>query len=157
VDTGGQATTDLLPVTLGPRPSARIDVEDFDFSATSPYTEVDLEQNQNGWEDDLAYDHVTGSLQPINGTQVADIQHYAATKSIFHTSGLPTLNLPDEYDCAQTKPNAWRRSFTAADLKADIIVSCIVTAEKDFGYLVIGRDPTAKPITYYVYSYTWVR
>lgn len=145
------------PVAKGPRPAARIDVEDFNFSATSPYTEVDLEQSQRGRQDDLYYDHVSGVLGLMNGASVADIQHYVAARNIWHEPGLPKLNLPDENNCARTKPSAWQRSLTAADLRADITVSCLITAERDFGYLVIGRDPAAKPISYFVYSYIWVR
>ncbi len=141
-------------VIPGARPAARIDVEDFAFTVSGPYTDVSLERSQGGTKDDLSYDHVTGALQPINGAEVADIQHYAATD----VNGLPeSLTLPDEEDCAQIPSSSWQPTFTPADLQADITVARIFTAEKDFGYLVIGRDPAARPISYYVYSYIWVR
>jgi hypothetical protein len=140
-------------VNVGAKPAARIDVEDFAFTVYGPYTNVALEQSQGGREDDLSYDHVTGVLQPINGAEVADIKHYAAADG----NSLPTMNLPAEEDCAQIPSTAWRSTFTAADLRADITLACIFTAEKDFGYLVIGRDPGARPVSYYVYSYIWVR
>jgi hypothetical protein len=139
------------------RPAARIDVEDFAFTASSAYTEVNLEQIQGGTENDLAYDHVSGSFQPINGAEVADIQHYQATRNGWGERGLPQLYLPLEEDCAQKPSSAWHSSFTPADLQADITVTCIFTAEKDFGYLVIGRNPESIPVSYYVYSYIWVR
>lgn len=145
------------PVTSNPRAAARIDVEDFYFSATSPYTEVNLEQSQKGWAADLSYDHVTGALALVNGAMVADIQLYQSGSGLFGESALPAMNLPGENDCARTKPDSWRNAFTAAELRADVIVSCIFTAEKDFGYLVIGHDLTTKPVSYYIYSYTWVR
>ena len=141
------------PVAPGPHPAARVDVEEFDFNVSSPYTEVDLAQNQGGRVDDLAYDHVTGVLSPINGAMVADIKKYAATSG----NGLPSMNLPDENDCAQIKSSSWQSSFSAENLEADMILSCIVTAEKDFGFLVIGRDRNTRPVSYYVYSYAWVR
>jgi hypothetical protein len=144
-------------VTPNPRAAARIDVEDFYFNATSPYTEVNLKQSQGGRVADLSYDHVTGTLALVNGAMVADVQLYRSENGPFGESGLPTMNLPGENDCARTRPDSWRNAFTAAELKADIIVSCIFTAEKDFGYLVIGHDSTTKPVTYYIYSYTWVR
>jgi len=64
------------PVTSNPRAAARIDVEDFYFNATSPYTEVNLEQSQGGWAADLSYDHVTGKLAFVNGAMLADVQLY---------------------------------------------------------------------------------
>lgn len=140
-------------VDHGARPAARIAVEDFAFTVSGPYTNVDLEETQGGRSNDLSYDHVTGALQPINGAMVADIHHYAAASD----NGIPQMNLPIENDCATISPDAWHRSFTATDLHADITVACIVTSERDFGYLVIGRDPNARPISYYVYSYIWVR
>ena len=145
------------PVTSNPRAAARIDVEDFYFNATSPYTEVSLAQSQGGRAADLSYDHVTGALSLVNGAMVADIQLYPSSSGLLGRSALPTMNLPGENDCVRTKPDSWRNAFTPAELKADIIVSCIYTAEKDFGYLVIGHDSTTKPVTYYIYSYTWVR
>jgi hypothetical protein len=145
------------PVISNPRAAARIDVEDFYFTATSPYTEVSLERSQGGSAADLSYDHVTGALSLVNGAMVADIQLYPSQSSLFGESGLPSLNLPGENDCAHAKPDSWRNGFTAAELRADIVVSCIFTAEKDFGYLVIGHDPKTKPVSYYIYSYTWVR
>lgn len=145
------------PVISDPRAAALIDVEDFYFNATSPYTEVSLEQGQGGSAADLSYDHVTGALSLANGAMVADIQLYPSQNSAFNESGLPTLDLPGENDCAHAKSDSWRNSFTAAELQADIIVSCIFTSEKDFGYLVTGHDPKTKPVSYYIYSYTWVR
>jgi len=118
---------------------------------------VNLSRHQGGWENDLSYDHVTGVLQSVNGAMVADIRHYGAAKNVIGESGLPALILPDENDCARTAPSAWRPRFTAKELRADITVACIITAERDFGYLVIGRNPTARPISYYLYSYVWAR
>jgi len=145
------------PVTSNPRAAARIDVEDFYFNATSPYTEVNLEQSQGGWAADLSYDHVTGKLAFVNGAMVADVQLYPSGQGLFGRSALPAMNLPGENDCAHIKPDSWRNGFTATALRADVIVSCIFTAEKDFGYLVIGHDSTTKPVSYFMYSYTWVR
>ncbi len=145
------------PVTSNLRAAARIDVEDFYFNATGPYTEVNLEQSQGGWAADISYDHVTGKLAFVNGAMVADVQLYPSGNGLFGRSALPTMNLPGENDCVRTKPDSWRNTFTPAELRADIIVSCIYTAEKDFGYLVIGHDSTTKPVSYYIYSYTWVR
>ncbi len=131
--------------------------EDFYFNATSPYTEVNLEQSQAGWAADLSYDHVTGKLAFVNGAMVADVQLYPSGQGLFGRSALPAMNLPGENDCAHIKPDSWRNGFTATALRADVIVSCIFTAEKDFGYLVIGHDSTTKPVSYFMYSYTWVR
>ena len=88
---------------------------------------------------------------------VADVQLYRADNGLFGRSALPAMNRPSENDCVRTKPDSWRNTFTPAELRADIIVSCIYTAEKDFGCLVIGHDSTTKPVSYYIYSYTWVR
>jgi hypothetical protein len=145
------------PVTSNPRAAARIDVEDFYFNATSPYTEVNLEQSQGGRAIDISYDHVTGKLAFVHGAMVANVQLYPSDNGPFGRSGLPTMNLPGENDCVHAKPDSWRNTFTPAVLRADIVVSCIYTAEKDFGYLIIGHDSTTKPVSYYIYSYTWVR
>jgi hypothetical protein len=145
------------PVKTGPHPAARIDIEEFDFSANSSDTEVDLERSQSGATNDLAYDHMTGELRPINGAKISNIKQYGGVRNALWGNGLPKMDLPGENDCAQTKPSAWQSAFSENDLKADIIVTCIETAESDFGYLVIGRDRSAKPVGYHVYTYTWVR
>lgn len=149
-DSGGQDTS-------GPRPAARIDIEHWTFAVNGPYTEVDIEQSQGGVQNDLAYDHVTGALYGINGAKVARIEHYHANENWLGHYSIPAMNLPSEYDCAQTPSSEWHTKFTADELNADVTVACIFTAQHDFGYLVIGRDPKARPITYYMYSYTWVR
>jgi hypothetical protein len=146
------------PAKTGARPAARIDVEEFDFSANSPDTEVDLERSQSGVTKDIAYDHMTGELKPINGAAISRIKQYAGVHhGMAIGNGMPKMDLPAENDCAQTKPSEWKSSFSEDNLKADIILACIQTAEGGFGYLVIGRDKAAKPVAYYVYAYTWVR
>jgi hypothetical protein len=144
-------------VESGPRPAARIDIESWSFTPEGSYTEIDLENGQGGVENDLAYDHVTGAMYGVNGAKVADIKNYGTAQNFWHQDVLPKMDLPGEEDCAQLPPSAWRTSFTPAELDADVTVACIFTAKQDFGYLVIGRDPTTKPISYYVYSYIWVR
>ena len=144
------------PNLTGPRPAARIDVEDYAFTVAGPYTDVDLERSLGGKTDDLGYDHVTGRLILLNGAKVADIQHYAS-HAAWPLTGLPKMNLPDEDDCARTKQSAWQSRFTAANLRADITLACIFTADGDFGYMVIGRNVGDNPVSYYLYSYVWVR
>jgi hypothetical protein len=51
----------------------------------------------------------------------------------------------------------WHTALTAQQMTSDAVVACVYTAQHDFGYLVIGEDPVTKPITRYIYSYTWVR
>jgi hypothetical protein len=138
---------------------ARVDVEEFDFSATSNAVEVDLEQRQAGTKNDLAYDHMTGDLKLINGTRISKLVKYGEKKGgWFHDPGIRLDNrLPGENECSLTPRDDWKSSFTQKDLHADTIVSCVKSAEGDLGYLVIGRDRAAKPIAYHVYSYTWVR
>ena len=138
---------------------ARIDVEEFDFAATSNAVEVDLEHGQAGTRNDLAYDHLTGDFKLINGTRVSKLTKYAEKKGgWFHDPGIQfTGKVPGENECSLTPRDDWKPSFTSKDLNADAIVACVKSAEGDLGYLVIGRDRAAKPVAYHVYSYTWVR
>jgi hypothetical protein len=145
------------PPLTGARPAASVDIEEFDLSELSPNTEIDLEKSLAGFAADFSYDHVTGEFRPINGSRVARIMKYKGETHYFRGTGMPDMDLPSEYDCAQTAGQKGQTSFTAADLTADIIVACVGTAEDDFGYVVIGRDRAKRPVSYYVYSYVWVR
>jgi hypothetical protein len=145
------------PATPGLHPAALIDIEEFDFQAQGKDTLVDLERGTKGSATDLGYDHMTGQLSLLNGARVGDITKYAGKHHTFYGNSLPKLDLPGENDCAQIKPSGWENQFTTADLKADVILACIETAEGDFGYMVIGRNRSAKPVAYYIYTYTWVR
>jgi len=151
-DAGGAAK-------VGPHPAARIDIEEFNFAAQSADTTVDLERDSSGSMPDLSYDHVTGELKPMNGAVVSRIRQYAGVhhSCCFRADGMPKMDLPGENDCVQTKPGSWQQTFGPNDLKADLILACVETAESDFGYVVIGRDRSTKPVSYYLYSYTWVR
>jgi hypothetical protein len=145
------------PVTSGPRPAARIDIEDWAFTPDGPYTEVDMEASQGGVTNDLAYDHVTGALYGINGTMLAFVQDLDAGKDWLGDYVMPNVDPPGEDQCSQIPPSQWHTALTAQQMTSDIVVACVYTAQQDFGYLVIGEDPTTKPISRYIYSYTWVR
>jgi hypothetical protein len=152
------------PVRSGPHPAALVDLEELDFSALSTNTEVDLERSLSGTKPDLSYDHMTGDFGPSDGALVHVLGKYASVKGRVQIpplwsqhNSLPKLDLPGENDCAHTKPAEWRGTFSGSDLKADVVLACIETADGDFGYLVIGHNGNTKPTSYYVYSYVWVR
>jgi hypothetical protein len=147
------------PAKTGPYGPARIDIEEFDFTETSPAVEVDVEHLQGGTMNDLSYNHLTGELKLINETQAGGLKKYREQAGNWHRAAGIGLHdkLPGEYECLHTPRAAWRSSFGADDLSADTIITCIKTAEGDLGYLVIGRDRDQKPVAYHVYSYIWVR
>jgi hypothetical protein len=135
------------PTVHGP---ARIDVEEFDFSAQSNDTEVDLERSRSGYLTDLTFDHLTGQLDLINGAQVSRVQTYTA-----FTVHQPASNLPGEFDCQLSTD--WRGGLSANELDHTVIVSCVKTAEGDLGYIYVEPDQDQKPVSYYAYTYVWVR
>ncbi len=141
----------------GLHPAALVDIEEFDFSAQSKDTSVDLERSMKGANSDIGYDHMTGQLSLLNEARVADIRKYPGDHHKFWGNGMPSMDLPGENDCARTPLAGWQGQFTSSDLESDITLACVETSEGDFGYMVIGRDRSAKPVSYYIYTYTWVR
>jgi hypothetical protein len=129
---------------------AKIDIEEFDFSAQGPDTDVDLERSRSGYLADLTYDHVNGELTLINGAQISRVQTYTLL-----TVHQPASNVPGEFDCQQATD--WRSSFAAKELEHNTIVSCVKTAEGDLGYIFLVPYPDEKPVSYYAYTYVWVR
>lgn len=147
------------PAKVGPYGPPRLDIEEFEFTLTSSAVEVDLEHRQGGTEVDLSYNHLTGGLKLINGTQIGGLRKYRESGgSWFRAAGIHLRDkLPGEYECLKTPRNNWRNAFGAEDLVADTIITCVKTAEGDLGYLVIGRDREQKPVAYHVYTCIWVR
>lgn len=148
----------------GPLGPARVDVEEFHFSAQSTDTQVSFESERGG-APDLAYDHRSGSLQPVSPAQISNIKKYAEKKKpIFGEGGISLGDkVPGEDECFKSfepppaKTATGRTKFTDADLKADTIIACFKTAQGNVGYMVIGRDRDTKPVTYHIYSHTWIR
>jgi hypothetical protein len=138
------------PTNLTVHGPARIDVEEFDFSAQGTDTIVDFERSRSGYLADLTYDHINGRLKLVNGTQISRVQTYNLT-----TLHQPANNLPGELDCQQATD--WRTSFSDRELEHDTVVSCVKTAEGDLGYIFLVPDQDQKPVSYYVYTYVWVR
>jgi hypothetical protein len=131
---------------------AHVDVEELHFNENSKDTYVDLERSRSGTTTDLSYDHMTAELKPING---AKISKYAT-----HSSwGAPSSrsDYPSEQECSQKSREDYANAFNKDDLKATYSIFCIKTAEGDLGFLFIEPNFDDKPISYYVYSYTWVR
>lgn len=131
---------------------ARIDVEEFHFNETSEDTYVDLERSHSGTTTDLFYNHITAELKPINGAQVSTY----ATHDMW---GMPRARSdhPSEQECLQRRREDWSNTFNKEDLNAKYSIFCIKTAEGDLGFLFIEPNFGEKPISYYFYTYTWVR
>lgn len=130
---------------------AREDVEEFHFSETGEETDVDLERSRSGTITDLSYDHITADLKPIHGAKVSTYATYNWTQPSVRK------DYPSEQECMQRRREDWKDDFSEDDLKAKHSIFCIKTAEGDIGFLFIKPDPSQKPVSYYVYTYTWVR
>jgi hypothetical protein len=168
VEAGPEAKIKVEDVDIepekGPLGPALVDVEEFHFSAQSTDTEVSFESERGG-APDLAYDHRSGSLQPVGAAQISTVKKYAEKKKpIFGEGGISLGDkVPGEQEChesfrpPQGKTHAGNSKFTGDDLKADTIIACFKTVQGNVGYMVIGRDRDTKPMTYHVYSYTWIR
>jgi hypothetical protein len=139
-----------LPITPGGEGPPRIDVEEFDFGAGGADTVVDMERSRSGVTPDLAYDQETGELKLINGAQIS---HVTTSNSVWDNSLL--YHLPSEPDCQQSSD--WRGSFTPAELDNVYILACVKTAETDLGYVLLFPNQYAQPVSYYAYTYIWVR
>jgi hypothetical protein len=145
------------PAKDGIHPAAYVDVEEYDFSERGTDTEVSLEAARGGVPD-IGYDHISGELKPLNGARVAHIKRYGnpdpgvlGPQQTVNFTG----KLPGEKDCATE--GDWKSALSHDDLKADTIVACVKTAEGDYARLVLGRNRSATPVAYHVYSYTWIR
>lgn len=140
--------------TLTVHGAARIDVKEFRFQETGQETAVDLERSPSGGTADLAYDHLTGELKPINGTRVS----LYAKDSGWWWGSEPSKrsDYPGEQECRGKRAEG-RDAFSADDLKAKFSIFCIKTAENRDGFLIIRPVAEAKPDAYDVYSYIWVR
>ena len=146
--------TDVGPpsTSLKAHGPARRAIERVTFEEFGDLTELDLERSLSGTTTDLAYDHITGELKPINGAKIADVKKSSAW------SKLAEEDLPSEYECQQA--NEWKDAFSNEDLQSflqSFLIACIKTAEADLGYLVIWPDTGRKPVAYEFYSYVWVR
>ncbi|MGI5504353.1 hypothetical protein [Lentzea sp. CA-135723] len=133
------------------RGPAREDIEEFDFHATSPDTDVDLERSQAGLRADLRYDHVTGELSMINGAKLAPYDTYEWSEP-----GKAT-DYPGEAECLAVEQDKWVDRLNEDQLESEHIIVCVKTSEADLGYLLLAPDRKRKPVAYYVYSYVWVR
>lgn len=129
---------------------ARVDVETWEFDATSPDTTVDFESSRSGQTPDLQYDHLTGAFTLINGARVGRIDRYSSNP--FRS---PKNNIPSEFQCKETRD--WAPQFSPEDLEYSQILACVKTAEGDLGYVLIEPQLDKNPIGYNVYSHTWVR
>jgi hypothetical protein len=153
VPASGSQATDTGPGAALARGPARIDVKEFQLQETSQETAVDLERSPAGGRADLAYDHFTGELKPING---ATISLYAKDSGWWGDEPSKRSDYPGEQEC-QGKRTEGRGAFSTDDLKAKFSIYCIKTAENHDGFLIIRPVPEAKPDAYNVYSYIWVR
>lgn len=152
---GPPEDTGVLPtVPLEVPGPADIVVQEFRFHEFSQQAEVDLQRP--GTTTDLAYNHITGELRPINGARVASYDTYS--DGWWGNEPDVRVDYPSEHECRQMGPGDWRDSFNNEDLAAAYSSYCIQTAEGgDFGFLFIRPDTGQKPVGYWVYSLTWVR
>jgi hypothetical protein len=152
--TDSELSTTLQP-PYGP---ARIDPKQFHFEEAGQETEVDLELS--GTTADLSYDHFSGEFKPINGAQVF----------LYDRDGLgpdkpaKRSDYPGEKEChdrrdQENQIQEWRDFFSEEGYRGMLKFStfCIRTAEGNFGLLFIEPDDSKKPVSYQVYSHTWVR
>lgn len=102
------------PHVYGP---ARIDVEVWDFNATSPDTDLDFEKSRSGQTPDLEYDHLTGDLKFINGAQVSRVDTY------WWSPRTPSNNIPSELECQQA--GDWAPQPTADQLASTYVLACV--------------------------------
>ena len=111
-----------------------------------------LERSHSGTTTDLFYNHITAELKPINGAQVS-------TYTTHDMWGMPRARSdhPSEQECLQRRREDWSNTFNKEDLNAKYSIFCIKTAEGDPGFLFIEPNFGKKPISYYFYTYTWVR
>lgn len=115
---------------------------------------VDLERSSSAGTADLAYDHLTGELKPING---ASVSLYAKDSGWWWGSEpSKRSDYPGEQECRGKRAEG-RNVFSTDDLKAKFSIFCIKTAENRDGFLIIRPLAEAKPDAYDVYSYIWVR
>ncbi len=152
--TSGSQITDNGPLTtLYPHGPARIDVKEFQFQEARQETVVDLERPPAGGIADLAYDHFTGELKPING---ATVSLYDKDDEWLEGEPENRSGYPGEQEC-RGKRNEGREAFSKDDLEADFSIFCIKTAEDHDGFLFVRPVAGQKPDAYYVYTYIWVR
>lgn len=136
------------PQDLRAHGPARKAIERVDFSEFGPHTEIDLEGSQGGTTSDIAYDHIDGTIAPINTAMVSRVSTDQKRK-------LGLRDLPSEMECQQATD--WVDHFTAEQLRGPLI-ACIRTAESDLGYVVLWPDVVARrPQAYLFYSFVWVR
>lgn len=158
-DAGEPRSTDVH----GP---AQIAIRKLHLHETGPDTLIDLEADFGGNAPDIAYDHLTGELEPYGGGRVSKVVKHGAEEwneggieeGMFSDEDKPVPGnfLPGENDCASTGKEDWSDSFGDGGLDAYAIVACVKTSEADIGYVVI-HPREGKPREYHLYSRVWVR
>ncbi|WP_018348803.1 hypothetical protein [Longispora albida] len=136
------------PSTNRVRVAARIDYERWDLHAQSQDNGLDFERSRGGFSADMYYDHVTGDLVLHENARVSQIKKYGT----FASDPMPT-----EEDCEKTPAKDWKTKLSKSDLDDDVMVMCVLTAEKDLGYLHITRKADKRPVGYDLESTIWVR
>lgn len=150
---GSQITNSGSLPALNVHPPACIEVKEFQFQEGGQETMVDLERSSSGGTADLAYDHFTGELKPINRALVS---LYSKDSGWFSGEPSKRSDYPGEQECHGKRVDG-RNAFGEDDLKASFSIFCIKTAEGHDGFVYIKPVPETKPVAYYVYTYTWVR